>query len=188
MTGVQSPNGLKDSGTLFNVTEGLKRDGNLVHTKIAFFRLIKDQVDSDASLLVGRHTVICPYKGLFLLQAASQIVSSAAPSVPAQGCQICQTHSLVPGSHLLCLGVISYAWRQGWVSQYRQRGQCAWWVFLSWLVAEWQRYSYIISLSLLLLFPELDFTLSSWGSCPGRPWWVGGWFYCNHSNQGSSCW
>lgn len=66
MTGVQSPNGLKDSGTLFNVTEGLKRDGNLVHTKIAFFRLIKDQVDSDASLLVGRHTVICPYKGLFL--------------------------------------------------------------------------------------------------------------------------
>lgn len=72
MTGLQSPNGLKDSGTLFNVTEGLKRDGNLVHTKthplrrIAFFRLIKDQVDLDASLLVGRHTVICPHKGLFL--------------------------------------------------------------------------------------------------------------------------
>lgn len=41
MTGVQSPNGLKDSGTLFNVTEGLKRDGNLVHTKIAFFRVFK---------------------------------------------------------------------------------------------------------------------------------------------------
>ena len=77
----RAPIVLKDSGTLFRVGEGFKRDRNLLHTKtcplglITFFMLIKDQMDSDAFRLVGRH-MICLHKGLLLSKEKEETITT----------------------------------------------------------------------------------------------------------------
>lgn len=82
VAGMQSPNGLKDSETLFKVAGGLQRDGSPLHTKTyplrfgAFFILIEDQIDLSASLLVGRHTVTCLLKGLLLSKEKEETINT----------------------------------------------------------------------------------------------------------------
>lgn len=75
------PQWLRDSGTLFKVTEGRKTDGSLLHTKtcppklVTVFILIKHQVDPGASLLVGRYIMTCLHKGLLLSKEKEETIN-----------------------------------------------------------------------------------------------------------------